>query len=146
MKASSRMSGESRIARIAGTIVTWFENTEKLPTSSSRARISVSAVDGAVVSKPIAKNTTCRSGCARALQGVERRVNHPDVGAARLPFERAAVPARHAHHVAECREDGVMIVDERQALVDAAHRQDAHRAARTVDQLDVRRQQIRERE
>jgi hypothetical protein len=66
MKPSSRMSGESRIARIAGTIVTWLENTEKFRTPSSRARNTVSAVEGAVVSNPIAKKQTCRSGCSCA--------------------------------------------------------------------------------
>ena len=66
MNASSRMSGESRMARIAGMIVTWLQNTEKLRMPSALARISVSAVEGAVVSKPMAKNITCRSGWRRA--------------------------------------------------------------------------------
>ena len=35
---------------------------------SSFARRSVSAVEGAVVSKPIAKNTTTRSGFSRAIR------------------------------------------------------------------------------
>ena len=61
------MSGESRIARIAGTMVTWLLNTEKLVTPSSRARRSVSAVDGAVVSKPIAKKQTCLLGSSCAI-------------------------------------------------------------------------------
>ena len=59
---------------------------------SALARLSVSAVDGAVVSKPIAKNTTSRSGfCAGDPQRVERRVDHPHVGA-RRPWPRAALP------------------------------------------------------
>ena len=66
MNASIRMSGESRIARIAGMMVTWLQKTEKLRMPSALARISVSAVEGAVVSKPMAKNMTCRSGFARA--------------------------------------------------------------------------------
>ena len=66
MKPSSRMSGESRMARMAGMIVTWLQNTEKFRSPSALARSSVSAVDGAVVSKPIAKNITCRSGLVRA--------------------------------------------------------------------------------
>ena len=42
------------------------------------------ALAGAVVSKPIPKNTTCRSGfSAGQLQRVERRVDDPDVAAAR---------------------------------------------------------------
>ena len=54
MNASRRRSGESRIALIAGMIVTWLQNTEKLVTPSALARCSVSAVDGAVVSNPMA--------------------------------------------------------------------------------------------
>ena len=47
-------------------MVTWLQKTEKLRMPSALARISVSAVEGAVVSKPMAKNMTCRSGLARA--------------------------------------------------------------------------------
>ena len=55
------------MARIAGMIVTWLANSEKLRIPSARARRSVTAVEGVVVSKPIAKNTTCRSGFSRAI-------------------------------------------------------------------------------
>ena len=68
MKPSSRRSGESSSARSGGTIVTWLDMTRKLVTPSALARLSVSAVDGAVVSKPIAKNTTSRSGLAFAIR------------------------------------------------------------------------------
>ena len=51
---------------MAGMIVTWLQKTEKFRIPSALARISVSAVDGAVVSKPMAKNITCLSGLARA--------------------------------------------------------------------------------
>ena len=67
MKPSSRRSGESRIARIAGMIVTWLAKTKKFRIPSLRARSSVSAVEGAVVSNPIAKKTTSRSGLSRAI-------------------------------------------------------------------------------
>ena len=66
MNPDSRRSGDSRMALIGGTIVTWLQNTLKLDTPSSRARTSVTAVDGAVVSKPMAKNTTCLSGLSIA--------------------------------------------------------------------------------
>ncbi len=59
--------GESRIAVIGGTIVTWLENTEKLRTPSAFARVRVTAVDGAVVSNPTAKKTTSRSGLSTAI-------------------------------------------------------------------------------
>ena len=41
---------------------------EKFVTPSALARFSVSAVDGAVVSKPIAKNTTSLSGFSFAIR------------------------------------------------------------------------------
>ena len=55
-----------RIARSGGPIVTWLQKAEKLPTACSRARRSVRAVAGAVVSKPIAKKITSRWGFLRA--------------------------------------------------------------------------------
>ena len=74
---------------------------------------------------------------ARQLQGVERRVDHAHVGAARLVLERAAAPARHPHHVAEGGEDHRRVLGERQPLVDARHRQHAHRTARPVYELEI---------
>src|SRR6202022_610459 len=62
----SRRSGDSRIALIGGTIVTWLQYTLKFLTPSARARTSVTAVDGAVVSKPTAKKTTWLSGLSIA--------------------------------------------------------------------------------
>ena len=62
----SRRSGDSRMALIGGTIVTWLQKMLKLRTPAARARTSVTAVDGAVVSKPTAKKTTCRSGLSIA--------------------------------------------------------------------------------
>ena len=95
MKPSRRRSGESSSARSGGTIVTWLHMTEKFAMPSAFARMSVSAVDGAVVSKPIAKKTTSRSGFAlRDPQRVERRVDHPHVGARGLGVEQRAVASR----------------------------------------------------
>ena len=68
MNPSSRRSGDSSSARNGGTIVTWLHMTEKFRSPSVRARFSVSAVDGAVVSNPIAKNTTSRSGFCLAIR------------------------------------------------------------------------------
>ena len=48
--------------------MTWLHMHEKLGTPSALARLSVSAVDGAVVSKPIAKKTTSRSGFSLAIR------------------------------------------------------------------------------
>ena len=106
MNPSSRRSGDSSSARSGGTIVTWLQMQEKFFTPSARARFSVSAVDGAVVSKPIAKNTTSRVGVLLGdPQRIERRVDHPHVRARRLGLEQAAVRSRHPHHVAEAGED-----------------------------------------
>ena len=66
-KPSIPVSGESRIARSAGPMSTWLQKTEKLRTPSSRARRSVSAVAGAVVSKPTPKKTTSRPGSRCAM-------------------------------------------------------------------------------
>ena len=52
---------------MAGTIVTWLQKTEKLSSPSAAARSTVIAVDGAVVSKPIAMNTTRLSGFFLAI-------------------------------------------------------------------------------
>ena len=67
-KASRRRSGESSSARSGGTIVTWLQMHEKFVRPSALARLSVSAVEGAVVSKPMAKNTTWRSGSDLAMR------------------------------------------------------------------------------
>ena len=68
MKPSRRRSGESSSARSGGTIVTWLHMHEKFAIPSAFARMRVSAVDGAVVSKPMAKKTTSRSGFSRAMR------------------------------------------------------------------------------
>ena len=57
---------------MGGTIVTWLQNTWKLVMPSARAFSNVIAVDGAVVSKPTAKNTTVRSGLSRAMRKASR--------------------------------------------------------------------------
>ncbi len=68
MKPSRRRSGESSSARSGGTIVTWLHMQLKFFSPSALARFRVSAVLGAVVSKPMAKNTTSRSGFERAIR------------------------------------------------------------------------------
>ena len=52
---------------MAGTIVTWLQKMEKFSSPSAAARSTVMAVDGAVVSKPMAMNTTRLSGFCRAI-------------------------------------------------------------------------------
>ena len=55
------------MALIAGMIVTWLQKIEKFSMPSAAARSTVMAVDGAVVSNPIAMNTTRLSGFCRAI-------------------------------------------------------------------------------
>ena len=66
MNPSRRRSGESRIALMAGMIVTWLQKIEKFSMPSAAARSTVIAVDGVVVSIPIAMKITCLSGFCRA--------------------------------------------------------------------------------
>src|SRR5580658_1997822 len=56
------------MALSGGTIVTWLQKTLKLVTWRACAWSTVIAVDGAVVSKPTAKNTTSRSGLSTAIR------------------------------------------------------------------------------
>jgi hypothetical protein len=60
-------AGESRIAVIAGGTRTCDTSTEKLSRPSLSACETAMALAGAVVSKPMAKKTTCRSGLATAI-------------------------------------------------------------------------------
>src|SRR5262249_46575912 len=50
--------------------------------------------------------------------------------------------ARDAHHVAEAGEEHARLAGDGDAVVDPAHGNDAHRAAWTVDELDVGGQQV----
>ena len=122
---------------IGGTIVTWLQKTWKLVTPSSRACSSVSAVDGAVVSKPDREEHDVAVGVLDGdAQRVERRVDEPDVGAAGLGLEQVPVAARDPHHVAERREDDAGRLGDGDGVVDPAHRDHAHRAPGPVHQLD----------
>jgi hypothetical protein len=116
---------------------------EKFGTPSALRGMSVSAVDGAVVSKPIGEEHDLAVGfCLGDPQRVERRVDHPHVGARALASSSVPSRAGHAQHVAEAGEDHAGLVGERDAVVDAAHRDHAHRAAGPVHELDVGRQEV----
>jgi len=128
---------------IGGTIVTWLQNTLKFFTPSARARTSVTAVEGAVVSNPTAKKTTCRSGLSMAtLERVERGVHESHVGAAGVCFDQISLRPRHPHHVAERREDDAGLLGQPHRVVHPAHRDNTNRTARPVYQLDRLRQQM----
>ena len=70
------------------------------------------------------------------LERVERRVHEPHVGAAGVGLDQISLRPRHSHHVAECGEDDAGLLGQPHRVVDAAHRDDAHRASGPVDELD----------
>ena len=107
-KPDSRRSGESRIALIGGTIVTWLQNTVKFGDAEllgahqrhrgrRRRRLEADREEHDLLVGVL----------DRDAQRVERRVHEADVGAARLRLEQAAPAAGHPHHVAEGGEDDV---------------------------------------
>src|SRR6516165_5233940 len=67
LNMTSRSGGETSTALMAGMFVTSLQKTNKVQNPSAEARSIVIAVDGAVVSNPIAMNTTCLSGFCRAI-------------------------------------------------------------------------------
>ena len=62
-----RTSGDSRMLLIADGVSTWQLSTEKFFRPSACACLMATAVGGVVVSKPMAKKTTCFSGLACAI-------------------------------------------------------------------------------
>ena len=144
MKPSRRRSGESSSARSGGTIVTWLHMHEKFAMPSALARLSVSAVDGAVVSKPMAKKTTSRSGFSLARCAARRAASRPSARRRPAPWRRCSVPSAPGTRSMSPKQVKITpgLVGDRDAVVDAPHRDHAHRAARAVHELDVRRQQV----
>ena len=125
------------MALIAGMIVTWLQKTEKFSSPIALARSTVIAVDGVVVSKPMAMNTTRLSGFCLAIFSESSgeytiRMSVPAALASKnepwLPGTRIMSP------------NEVMIVSGCRGQVDGVvhppHRDDAHRAAGAVHQRD----------
>ena len=111
--------------------MTWLQNTLKLRTPSSRACSSVTRGRRRGRLEPDGEEHDLAVGVLDGdAQRVERRVDEADVGAARLGLEQVAVAAGHAHHVAEGREDHARRLGHGDGVVDPAHRDHAHRAAR----------------
>ena len=67
MNASSRRSGESRIALMAGTIVTWLQNTEKFSMPSARGSQHGHRRRRRGRLEADRQKTTCLSGFWRAI-------------------------------------------------------------------------------
>ena len=78
----------------------------------------------------------------RDLQRVERRVHHAHIGAGGLGIEQAPVTPRHAHQVAEAREDHPGLFGDGDAVIEPPHRDDTDWTTRTMHELDVARQQV----
>ena len=141
-KALHAVARRRRIAASAGGTSTCDTSSEKLVTFSSRARQASMALAGAVVSKPMAKKTTCLSGLARAISR-RRAANRRRARRRRgLDGEQIAVRAGHAQHVAEGREDDVGQARDRVGPIDHLERGHADRAAGTMHQLDALGQKL----
>jgi hypothetical protein len=69
---SLRTSGLSKMLVMPAGVSTWLQNTLKFPRPSSRARLMATAVVGAVVSNPMAKNRTWPSGLSPAILTASR--------------------------------------------------------------------------
>ena len=131
MKPSSRRSGESSSARSGGTIVTWLHMQEKLATPSALAPHHRQRRRGRGRLEPDREEDDLAVGVRLGdPQRVERRVDHPHVGALGLRLEQRLLGAGHPHHVAEAGEDHLLVPGDRDPVVDPAHRDHADRAAR----------------
>src|SRR5689334_7054773 len=118
-KACTRQLGDCMIASIAGGTRTCDTSMLKFRTPSRCAWYTAIAFGGAVVSNPMPKNTTPRSGFARARvsasSGRGRAVHHLDlrqqlVGA--VPDDRVGVPAADLHDRPRAGRRGVDVVDQ----------------------------------
>ena len=138
----TRLPGDCSTAVIAGGTSTCDTSTEKFLTPSACARVTASALAGAVVSNPMAKKTTSRSGCAwasfTASSGAYTMRTSAPCG---FQPQEVGPGSGHPKHVAEGREDDTGPLRDRVRLVDLLERRDAHRAAGAMDQLDLRGQQ-----
>ena len=138
MKPSSRRSGESRMALMAGMIVTWLQNTEKFVSPSRGGaqhghrggRRRGLEPDGHEHDLPVRV-------LPGDLQRVQRRVHHPDVGAPAALASKNDPPLPGTRIMSP---NEVMITSGCEArcdgVVHAAHRDHAHRAAGAVHQRD----------
>ena len=140
MKPSRRRSGESSSARSGGTIVTWlhmqkkFGDALRLRALQGQRRRGSGRLEADREEDDVAVGVLLRDP-----QRVERRVDHPDVGALGLGVGERLLGPGHPHHVAEAGEDHVVLGRHRDPVVDPAHRHHADRTARSVNQLDVLR-------
>ena len=129
---SRRRSGDSRIALIGGTIVTWLQNTRKFVDAElarleqrergrRRRRLEPDGEEHDVAGR----------GVSIAIRNASSGEYTKRTSAPRgLRLQQVAVAARDTHHVAERREDHARCLGDGDRVVDPTHRDDAHRAAR----------------
>ena len=122
---------------MAGMIVTWLQKTEKFSIPSAAARRTVSAVDGAVSRSRSRRRPPGGRGSAERC-AARPAVSRPSGCRRRGRWRRGRSPRTgHSHHVAEAGQDDVRPLRDRDAVVHPAHRDDAHRTAGAVHELDV---------
>ena len=104
---SSRTSGDSRMWVIAAGVSTWLQNTLKLASPAAAAcRITTRGGRRRGLEADGEEHHLAVRVLARDLQRVGGRIDHADVGAARLRLQqRQALRRRHAHRVAVGAED-----------------------------------------
>ena len=101
MKPSSRRSGESRMALMAGMIVTWLQKTEKfVEPLGRRPQHGHRGGRGGGLEADRHEHDPLVRVLPGDLQRVQRRVDHPDVGAGGLGVEERA---RGCRAPASCR-------------------------------------------
>ena len=73
---------------------------------------------------------------------IERRIDDPHISPPRLGRQQTLLTARHPQHVSKRTENRLRPQGDRDRMVEICRGRDAHRAARPMDHLDRRRQQL----
>ena len=126
MNPSRRISGGLENGADRWDIVTVIAEDGKIMDVLGFVLMSVSAVEGAVVSNPIARNITLSQDIFFASSNAsagEYTMRTSVPGPLCSKGQRAP---RHAHHVTKGREDDVRIFRNGQPIVDSSHRQNAN--------------------
>ena len=133
MNPSMLVSFISETTSMAAGTYLWDERTEKFSGTPAR---STAAVATAVVSKPLAKKTTCSAGRARAISTAWDRVDHLDLAAVGLGVgERLHRPGQPQHVTVGA--DAGPLRGERHRLVHLGGVGHAHRAAGPHDDVEL---------
>ena len=76
------------------------------------------------------------------FQGIQWRVKHANIRTLTFSAEQVTFGAGHTHHIAKGRENDVRLTGDEQRLVNEFQRGYTYRATRTMDQLNLRRNQL----